>query len=309
MTPSLTVEKGTDLRSFLRLGLPGWKAGTLRRRLRHGLILLDGKAIRRDDVRLAPGQVVEILPRPASPAGIFPAGLGDPPLELVYADSVLVAVNKPSGLLSVASERERKRTAVRLMRDWLDGLKRGDSHELHAVHRLDRDASGVLLFARGLDVRSRLVAGWRSFGKSYLAVADGVPPAAEGSVDVPLREDRGLFVRVAEGRDGEEARTHYRLLKISGGRSLLEISLDTGRKHQIRAHLAHVGCPIVGDRRYGGSKAPRLALHAAELRLVHPDSGRSLILRAPVPLIFSRLLRPGRGNRTPGWNCAKEKRE
>lgn len=301
MTPSLTVEKGMDLRSFLRFGLPDWKAGTLRQRLRHGLILLDGRAIRRDDVRLAPGQVVEILARPANPAGIFPVGLGNPPLELVYADPVLLAVNKPSGLLSVASERERKLTAVRLMRDWLGGLKRGEPRELHAAHRLDRDASGVLLFARGLDVRSRLIAEWRNFGKTYLAVTDGVPPATEGNVDVPLREDRGLFVRAAGERVGKEARTRYRLLKTSGGRSLLEVGLDTGRKHQIRAHLAHIGCPIVGDRRYGGSKAPRLALHAAELRLAHPDSGRGLIIRAPVPPIFNRLLRPAPPERKPGF--------
>jgi 23S rRNA pseudouridine1911/1915/1917 synthase len=308
MTPSLTVEKGMALRSFLRFGLPGWKAGTVRRRLRQGLILLDGKAVRRDDIRLAPGQVVEILSRPDNPAGIFPAGLGEPPLELLYADSALIAVNKPSGLLSVASERERERTAVRLMRDWLGGLKRDDLRELHAAHRLDRDASGILLFARSLDVRRRLVADWRNFEKKYLAVTDGVPPATEGSVEIPLREDKCLFVHMAGEGGGEKARTRYRLLKSSGGRSLLEVSLDTGRKHQIRVHLAHIGCPITGDRRYGGSKAPRLALHAAELRLVHPDSRRSLIIRAPAPPVFSRLLRPGRGNRTPRRNCAKGKR-
>ncbi|MDR1519552.1 MAG: RluA family pseudouridine synthase [Planctomycetota bacterium] len=291
MTPALRVDEDTDLKAFFRRRLPEWKPSTLRQRLAHGLVFLDGEAVFRGDVRLAIGQEVRILSRPADPNRFFPTDLGKPPLDILYADSALVAVDKPSGLLSVASEREKNCTAIRLMRDWLVGLRRREDGVLHAAHRLDRDASGVLLFARSLDVRRRLAAEWHNFDKTYLAVVDGVPSASEGSIDLPLREDRALFVRGAENGGGTAALTHYRLIRRSGCRSLLEVRLDTGRKHQIRVHLAHIGCPVAGDRRYGVSKAPRLALHAGELRLSHPDDGRELIIRARTPEFFNRLLK------------------
>ncbi|MDR1535248.1 MAG: RluA family pseudouridine synthase [Planctomycetota bacterium] len=288
MTPRFTAEAETDLRSLLRLRLPDWRRSTLRRRLALGLVLLNGEAVFRDDVRLAPGSEVRILPRPEEGAGFFLPGPGRPPLAVLYADSALLAVDKPAGLLSVASDREKRLTAIRLLREWLAGPGREDDRTLHSAHRLDRDASGVLLFARGLEIRRRLAAAWPGFEKIYLAVVDGVPPRPEGDIDLPLRQDRGLFVRPATGGDGKPSRTRYRLRERRGGRSLLEIRLDTGRKHQIRAHLAHIGCPVAGDRRYGGSRAPRLLLHAAELRLIHPLDGRELAIRSELPGVFRR---------------------
>ncbi len=289
--PRFEVDEKGKLLDFLRRKLPGWKATTLRQRLKNGLVELNGRPAVGASTPVGPGDAVEILVKPARPDVRFPPALGEPPLPILYADEHLLAVDKPTGLLSVATEREKSLTAVRVLRDWLAGLEDGSDRNLHAAHRLDRDASGVLLFARSLELKRRLAADWRGFEKVYLALVDGFPPETEGRVDAPLWEDRGLFVRVAERGGGESALTHYRLLRARGRRSLLEVRLDTGRKHQIRVHLAHIGCPIVGDVRYGGSKAPRLALHAASLRLRHPADGRELVIKAETPAWFKKALR------------------
>lgn len=288
--PRLTAEMDGRLLDLLKRGLPGWKIATLKQRLKNGLVSIDGSPVYSGMTDVPAGTAIVIDPVAPPPSAHFPIGLGEPPLPVLYADDYLVAVDKPSGLLSVATDREKNLTAIRLMREWLAGMDREDRRELHAAHRLDRDASGVLLFTRSLSLKRDLARHWSTFEKVYAAVVDGAPPRKEGSVDEPLWEDRGLFVRIAtEG--GERALTHYRLVRGSGKRSLLEVRLGTGRKHQIRVHLAHLGCPIVGDTRYGVSKASRLALHAHRLCLRHPHDDRALEITAPIPHLFARMLR------------------
>ncbi len=285
--PRLNTSKEERLLDALKRAFPDWKTTTLKQRLKNGLVLVNGKSVVSGAAMIAPGSSVELLAKPVSPASWFPAKLGEPPMDILYADDSLIAVDKPSGLLSVASERERNLTAVRMLRDWLEGQE----GEVHAAHRLDRDASGVLLFARSLSLKRKLAANWHSFQKTYLAVVDGVPSKKEGTIDDPLWEDKGLFVRLADSRGGESAVTHYKLVRSNGNRSLVEVDIETGRKHQIRVHLASLGCPIVGDIRYGISKASRLALHAHRLRLFHPVDGREITITAKTPPLFSRWLR------------------
>lgn len=290
--PILTADAEETLLDFLRRHLPEWKTTTIRQRLKHGLVRRNGEIAVAASTILSPGDSVEVLHLPPRPEFSFPAGLGPPPVPILFADAALLAVDKPSGLLSVASEWEKQLTAVRLLRDWLAGLEREGERELHAAHRLDRDASGVLLLTRSLAMKRSLAAVWSTFEKTYLALADGVPDAPEGDIDVPLWEDKGLFVRTTEPGRGEKARTSYRVLKTRGRRSLLEVKLGgTGRKHQIRVHLAHIGCPIVGDSRYGVSKGARLGLHASVLKITRPDDGRELVVRAATPDWFQRVLR------------------
>ncbi|MDR1744661.1 MAG: RluA family pseudouridine synthase [Planctomycetota bacterium] len=289
--PTFTAGRSGKLLDILKDALPDWKTPTLKQRLKNRLVLVNAAVVASGAARVEAGDAVEILAVPPTPASRLPLGLGPPPLDILYADDWLLAVDKPSGLLSVASERERNLTAVRLMRDWLQGLDREPCRDLHAAHRLDREASGVLLFARSLEGKRQLARSWHTFEKAYLAVVDGVPQQPEGVIDAPLWEDKSLFVRVATRGDGEAALTRYRLVRKTGNRSLLEVHLGTGRKHQIRVHLAHIGCPIVGDPRYGVSKAPRLALHARTLRFRHPHDGRPIEVTAPEPPEFKRFLK------------------
>lgn len=295
--PTFRPERPGQLLELLKRHLPEWKTSTLKQRLKHDLVTVDGRVADSGAVRVEKGSLVEVLAVPPSPADFFPAGLGPPPLPILYADKHLVAVDKPHGLLSVATEREKNLTAVRLMRDWLRGLDDKDSGEIHAAHRLDREASGVLLLTRSLAMKRALASAWHSFEKIYLAVADGLPPQPEGTVDLPLWEDKALFVRIAKHGDGEPALTHYRLLKANGERSLLEIRLGSGRKHQIRVHMAAIGCPLAGDLRYGAEKGGRLALHAARLVLVHPAIGERLEITSPTPAELRNMLRTPRTRR------------
>ena len=269
---------------------PDWKTTTLKQRLKAGQVMVNDKVAHSGAAQIKRGDAIEILSRPAGSRIQFPPHLGPPPLEILYADDDLIAVDKPFALLSVATAREKNLTAIHVMREWLSGLGAQSRDNLHAAHRLDREASGVLLLARSLSVKKKLAADWRTFEKVYLALCDGIPAESEGTITVPLWEDKGLFVRPAVHGDGEEAVTHYRVLQSVGGRTLFEVRLGTGRKHQIRVHLAHIGCPIVGDLRYGRSKAKRLALHASRLKIFHPVTGLEVVIQAKTPKFFKNRL-------------------
>ena len=289
--PKFEAKWPGGLLEILKDAYPDWKTGTLKQRLKAGLVQVNDKIERSGGAKLDKGDRIEIYSHPAGSRVLFPTHMGEPPMEILYSDHELLAVDKPHGLLSVASPRERNFTAIRLMRDWLSQLSIESSENLHAAHRLDREASGVLLMARSSQVKKLLAASWHTFEKTYLAVTDGVPYEPEGTIDVPLWEDKGLFVRTDERGDGLPAVTHYRTLKSSAGRALIEVKLGTGRKHQIRVHLAHIGCPIVGDLRYGKSKAKRLALHASSLKITHPTTGKEVFIQAATPKFFTNRMK------------------
>lgn len=276
MSEGLRVERAARLVEFLRGALPEWKRSTLEQRVKAGAVCVNGKVVRRNDL-LAPGDVVEVGARESKPQG-GPAGLA-----ILHEDEWLVAVNKPAGLLSVSTDSERERTALAQLKEHYG--RPGRPARLWPVHRLDRETSGVLLFARDRDIQDIVQARWDDARKVYLAWVVGVPELAEGTIDQPLWEDGSLFVRVGAREGSREARTHYRTLETRDGHSLLEVELETGRRHQIRAHLAWLGHPIVGDERYG-TRARRMLLHARLLELPHPTQPTRLALEAPPPAGF-----------------------
>ena len=287
MSERLGVREPAGLFEFLTSHLAGWHRNTLRERLRSGCVRVNGETVKRRDHALVAGDQVEVVGREEGRSE-----RGAPPgLDVLYEDEHLIAIDKPAGLLSVSSERQRKRTALALLRDALS--RPGRPARLWPVHRLDRETSGVLLFARSREVCEQVRAGWSEAAKTYLAVVEGHPGPAEGAIDQPLWEDRALYVRAGRGPGAKDARTRYRRLATGRGRALLEVELDTGRRHQIRVHLAWLGHPVVGDERYGRG-GPRLGLHALRLEVPHPRSGRRLVLEAPAPPAFTNLLESGR---------------
>jgi 23S rRNA pseudouridine1911/1915/1917 synthase len=261
--------------------LPGWKRSTLEQRMRAGCVQVNGVVVRRNEL-LAAGDAVRVDDIPSEPdPRPPPAGIA-----ILHEDDELVAIDKPAGLLAVSTEDERERTALALLRAHLSGPK-GRALRLWPVHRIDRETSGVLLFAKSAEARERLQDSWGSARKTYLALVEGRPQPAQGAIHEPLWEDETLLVRVGRGAgapNAKDARTRYRTLASDGKRTLLEVELDTGRRQQIRAHLAHVGHPVVGDARRG-SKGARLFLHALRLCVPRADGGE-LVLEAPVPRGF-----------------------
>lgn len=288
---SRNIFEACVLGDALRAMLPGTGHNSLKGLLQRGQVLVDDVPAKRLDHALAPGQVVKLLPRGERPAKA--------PLPILYEDAHLIAVNKPAGLLTVPTEHNERRTALELVDEY---LKKKDSRlGAFLVHRLDRDTSGVLLFAKSRPVQSDLRARWEELTllRGYQAVVEGAPRQAEGVVDKALN-DRGMG-RVKVRADGRPARTRYRVLERGREYALLELALETGRKNQIRSHLSYLGCPVAGDDKYGALNDPmgRLCLHAHALTLTHPVTGEELAIRCPAPANFLRTVRgeserPGR---------------
>ncbi|MSR55511.1 MAG: RluA family pseudouridine synthase [Gemmataceae bacterium] len=254
--------------------------------LAQGRITVNGEPTTQFDHPLKPDDRVAITREGSGPSSRKPAGL-----PIVYQDDALIVIDKPEGLLSVATEIERLDTAFALLNAELTAKQEGRPF---VVHRLDRDTSGLLLFARAVEVRDRLQANWEGVTKTYLAVVEGTPNPPEGMVRNYLMEGRDLRVRASEKqREGSKhAVTRYKLLETRGPHSLMEVVLQTGRKHQIRVHLSGLGCPIIGDEGYGAKTNParRLGLHAWRLAFDHPVTGKRIELESPLPEVLQRLI-------------------
>ena len=285
--PSYPVEQADTLLPFLLAHVKGKSRNNLKSLLARRLVAVDGRPEHRFDHPLAPGQTVTLLSVSAPEHGFLP-------FEVLYEDERLIAVNQPAGLLSIATEKEKVRTAYRMVTDYVKSQNM--DNRLFVLHRLDRETSGVLLFARDEETKRAFQDGWndRVVRRGYTAVVEGTPSPDQGTVRSFLVEtSTHLVFSGAPGPNAKEAVTHYRTLKTGGGFALVDVTIDTGRKNQIRVHMKDLGHPIAGDKRYGASTNPlgRLCLHAGELSLRRPDTGEVLALRAPTPKQFHRLFR------------------
>jgi len=267
------------VRARLHMLFPGTSGRSLKQWLERGRVRVNGTVVRRGDAPVRPADRVELGPPPDAP---IPA-----PLRLVHEDAEILVIDKAPGLLTIADLSERERTAYRLLRDWMDGR---DAGRVFVVHRLDRETSGLLVFARTLKAKDVLQEQFRARTpeRVYVARVEGNIRDDTGTLTSRLVEDRSLRVRPSrDTRQGREAITRYRVLAREEGATVLELSLVTGRRGQIRAQLAELGHPIVGDRAYGGRRDPlgRVCLHATRLGFVHPD-GRRVAFESPPPSGF-----------------------
>jgi 23S rRNA pseudouridine1911/1915/1917 synthase len=293
---------GMRLDQALAVALPQYSRARLQRWILAGAVRANGQPVRaRDRVQGGEQLVVEaeFAPDLTVAAEVLP-------LDILHEDAALLVLNKPPGLVvhPGAGNREHTLQNALLAHDPL--LARVPRAGI--VHRLDKDTSGVLVVARTPEVQTRLVAALaaREVGREYLALCLGEPTGG-GRIDEPIGRHRSARTRMAVRSDGREAITHYRIEQRFRSHTLLRVQLETGRTHQIRVHLAHIGFPVVGDPVYGGRQrqlagagAPlsaalqafrRQALHAQRLQLKHPGTGRALSFEAPVPPDLEALLR------------------
>ncbi|MBM3460510.1 MAG: RluA family pseudouridine synthase [Armatimonadetes bacterium] len=273
------------MEEFLSSALAGARGTRIKQLLRFRSVVVNGVAITRGSHPVKPGDeiVVHFEKRPAPES--LPHGL-----KVIFEDEHVLVVEKPPGLLTMASETENQRTAYAVLTEYARG--QDPEARVFIVHRLDQGTSGLLVFARSEAVKRALQNGWREVDKNYLAIVEGTPSQAEGTIRRPLKENRGL--EVYEADDGVPAITHYKVLKPGKKYSLVEIILETGRKNQIRVHLAGLGHPVAGDRKYGARTDParRLALHAATLSFVHPVRGERLQFSSPLPSRLQAIIGP-----------------
>lgn len=275
-----------SLLEALQTLVPGASNRTLRQMLAQGRVQVNGEACVLADCRVQPGDVLEIGPR-STPAKL-PQGV-----IVLYEDNDIIVVRKPAGLLTVATPDERERTVYFHLREYLQ--TRNSRQRLFIVHRLDKFASGILVFAKSMQAKEALqdLFSRHDIERRYWAIVEGRVAKREGTIRSRLVEDKTLKMRsTTDPRQGKVAVTHFRVLHAGRSVTALEVMLETGRKNQIRVHLSEMGHPIVGDRAYGSETDPlgRLGLHAFRLGFRHPATGAPLLFETEPPDEFRRYL-------------------
>jgi len=259
---------------------------TLRQMLQNGRVRVNGDTEKDARRVVDPDEILEVIAR--SDQRVLPPGIA-----ILHEDRDVIVILKSQGLLTVATEREREATAQAYLNAYLGSA---GEDRVQVVHRLDRDTSGVLVFAKNFFARERLKEQFmiHSVERIYVAIIEGAIDPPEGTIESNLFEQRDLkMVSVDVHPDAKHAVTHYRTIAVKGPFSMLEVTLETGRKNQIRAHLAEAGHPVAGDKMYGAKTNPlgRLGLHAKLLGFDHPTSGKHLVFTAALPKSFRDVLR------------------
>ena len=287
ITPELA---GLEVNTLLRrtLGL----SGTVLRRVKwlEDGITLDGVRVN-VRVRAQEGETLAVrLTDPSPTSGVVPA---EGPLDIVYEDPDLIVLNKAPGVLVHPGHGHFDDTLGNFL--MYHYRASGDESDFHPVHRLDKGTSGLLAVAKHPHAQEKLKNQLHTneFRRVYLAVCDGAPSEPSGTVDAPIGPVDGSLVAREVRPEGRPARTHYKVLRTCGPRSLVELELETGRTHQIRVHMAHIGCSLTGDFLYGRSNQAliaRPALHSARLELTHPITGERLLFSIPLPADMATLI-------------------
>ena len=280
---------GHEVNTLLRrvLGL----SGTVLRRVKwlEDGVTVDGTRVN-VRYRVAGGQILSVRLTDPLPGRSTPVP-AEGPLDIVFEDADLVVLNKAPGVLVHPGHGHFDDTLGNFLM-W-HYRRTGDESNFHPVHRLDRGTSGLVAVAKHAHAQEKLKGQLHTgaFRRVYLAVCDGAPPEPSGTVDAPIGPADGSAAARQVRPGGKPARTQYRVLRHWGARSLLELELDTGRTHQIRVHMAHIGCPLTGDFLYGRPDPliGRPALHSARLELAHPLTGERLAFDLPLPADMQNL--------------------
>ena len=278
--------EGRSIRS-IALSFIGISSGQFKRAKFQGSILLDGQRVTAD-VRVKAGQTLELVVPEVTNSQ--PEAC-DIPLNIVYEDESFWVIDKPAPMPSAPSTRKGTPTLENAL---FSHLGKPSNFIYRPVNRLDKGTSGLMIVAKDAHAQYLLqqMLHTPDFTREYLAVVDGCPPQDEGVIDLPIAKADGATVRREVRADGKEARTFYRVIQ-KGQRSIIRLRLDTGRTHQIRVHMAHMGCPVTGDFLYG-TELPeilsgRFALHSAMIRLKHPVSGEWMEWHSQLPKALEGL--------------------
>lgn len=213
------------------------------------------------------------------------------PFSIIFEDDHLLVVNKPSGLLTIATEKEKERTLYHIVRDYV--VSKNPHGRIFIVHRLDRDTSGIVLFAKDEKTKNQLQENWNDYAslREYTAIVCGHPKEESGQIVQYLKETKTNLVYVSPREDGKKAITNYSVLKTSDKYSMLKVTIETGRRNQIRVAFASKKMPILGDKKYGEkSKVNRLYLHANRLKIYYPVIKKDILFETSIPTEFKKMM-------------------
>jgi 23S rRNA pseudouridine1911/1915/1917 synthase len=283
--PNIKVKQEATVIEILSLLHPGAKKNSLRRMVDHGRVMVDGIKATRANAKVTAGAVLTVLSKSDGDETVGKYKSSIPAPEVLYSDRSIIVANKPAGLLSVATDRGEADTMFDRVFAW--AWENGKTRA-HLVHRLDRETSGCFILARSPEIRDMLQDQFkdRSIERIYHAVVHQKPPTKSGIETGRIQEMKDKRMRlVPEGRRaGKSAITNWWLEDTGPEHSLIRIKIDTGRRAQIRLHMANLGCPVIGDTRHGFGKASvnRLCLHASSLTFEHPN-GEQMKVESPIP--------------------------
>ncbi len=268
----------------------GYSKTKVKQLLKHRAIAVNKKVVTGHDHLLSAGDLLSLDSKPEAGNEI----LEQYDIEVLHEDDAIMVINKPSGLLTIATENEKRETAYYLLNAFFKERDPSRPDRIFIVHRLDRETSGLLVFAKNEAAKKKLQDDWEHAEKKYYAIVEGVPKKREGKIESYLNETKAFKVYSdAMSEYTKQAVTRYKVIKADKTHALLEIILDTGRKHQIRVHLSDLGCPVVGDKKYGALTNPirRIALHAYSLTFAHPVSKKKMQFSTPIPPAFGSLVK------------------
>ena len=266
--------------------MPNQSRTAVKSLLKNKLVFVDGVQTSQFDLGLAKGQKVEIK------KGLAIEQRALPGVKIIFEDAYLLVIEKEEGVLSIATDKQKDKTAYHTLGNYLKSKDPGA--KIFVVHRLDKDTSGIMMYAKSQKIQKLLQTNWNEniIDRSYLAVVEGSPKSDSGTIESFLAENKALVMYSTQNEaKGQKAITHYQLLKKNKGLSLLKIDLETGRKNQIRVHMQDLGHSVIGDQKYGAKTNPikRLGLHAWVLAFKHPITGKTLRFETEVPKGFVGL--------------------
>lgn len=250
--------------------------------IQNGLILVEGKVVTKANELVTKDAKVTIKPKPII--------CQDYKVPILYEDQDLIAIDKPAGLLTIATSKEKEQTAYHFVNRY---VQQKNHKRIFILHRLDQETSGILLFAKNETIKNWMQENWNTVVKirGYYALVEGTGMPKKGTVHTWLQETQTHLVYSSKNKTGKEAITHYEVLEESSRATLLDVHLDTGRKNQIRVHMKELGHPVLGDSKYGNPKNfPRLALHAYHLEFIHPKTKKNISLKSEMPSCFQIYL-------------------
>ena len=251
--------------------------------LTHGSIYVNNSKITQFDYKVLPGMNIVIDTDSKNKKEL--------PFDIVFEDDHIIVVNKPSGLLSIATEKEKEKTLFHIVREYL--VSKDKYAKVFIVHRLDKDTSGIVVLAKDEKTKNKLQENWNEYVslREYVAVVHGKLKNKEDRIIQKLKENRTNLVYVSKDEDAKEAITNYKVIKETDNYSMVSINIETGRKNQIRVAFASLKNPIVGDKKYGEKdNENRLYLHANRLKMYYPEIKKDILFEIPTPNEFKKIM-------------------
>lgn len=280
------VKEDSELLNYLYIIMKDMSKKKIKSLLKYKNIIVNNKEVTKFDYKLKKGDLICIKEYQGHK-------VENNNIDIIYEDKDIIVVNKKSGLLTIATDKEKEMTLYRYVSDYVKTINK--KNNIYIIHRLDKDTSGIVIFAKNEKIKKLYQDNWNDLVKlrSYIAIVEGNLEKKEGIIKSYLKENKNNLVYSTKDKSGKLAITNYKVLKENNEYSMLQVLIDTGRKNQIRVHMKDIKHPIIGDKKYDSKKNPinRLGLHANKLVIINPQSKKEMIFETNIPRKFKYVLK------------------